>query len=229
MCKRLHLYYRVLLSRGSNINIASAYSLFVPFMATCLFGFLLLWLVVRGFTAKPNLKDIIEALSISIVISIFFSIAASWGKERVSNSMIYSRCSGKANMNIKDLSGYRNLDYITQRKFAVAELVQKEFIEGIKNMVAYSKGEPIRFTTHKWIVDKVVNSLEVQKLYVVTGDKERISEKVMAQNVLLLVKGDYICRNGAWFTKHILKPIGYYEITLTPKPPALMCLKEKTH
>jgi len=125
-------------------------------------------------------------------------------------------------MNIEDPSRYRSLDYIEKRKKAVADLVIKEFIEGIQKVAVISPGSPIHVTTHKWIVNHVLNSPEVQLLYrdEKTGGKvdetSRTGEKVIAGSILLLISWRNIFRywNNKEFMKRVLDPRDYYEVTL---------------
>jgi len=217
MLKKLHLYLRALLSRASNINSASVYSLFVTSMVACLFGTALglLILFISNLFVKPNSRDIITMLTIWIVLSLVYAIIRSFSYIRVSNSMVYSRRSRRAYMNIKDPSKYRSLNYI-KHKTAVSDLVKKEFIEGIQKVAAISPGSPISAITHKWVIENVIDSPEVQQHYLLNdNDKKVIGKKVMAQNVLLLVKWDFIRRNEAWFIQHVLDPIVYFKIKLT--------------
>jgi len=203
----------------NNINMANVFTLFMAFLVTSLFAVLLVWflsMLQLGLIFRPNFKMWIAVLTIPIVLSIVISLPYI----RVSNSVIYSRRSQKAYMNIEEPSKYRSLDYVEQRKAAVADLVKKEFIEGIQNVATISPGSPIHVSTHQWIIDEVLNSPEVQKFYkIMNGDYKKLGPKVRAHNILLLINWSYICRHrdDAEFVGGVFKPRECYEITLTAR------------
>jgi len=218
MLKKLHLYYRALLSRVSNTAQRSVFSRFLTSMVIffggslvgLILGHLILYILLADID-KPSIGLIIFLLVLSIVLSIVTSLSI----VRVSNNMAYSRLSKEAYMNIKDLFRYRSLDYIAQREPTVSDLVEKEFVEGIQEVADIYPGRPIRLKTHRWIVDNVINSPEVLKLYKV--DCKIIGRRVTAHNMLLLVRWSYILRHEAWFIEHVLEPRDCYKVKLIAK------------
>jgi len=209
------------MGRAFNTAQRGAFSLFATIMIILLvFSFLTLTLgvlicyiwsgtLIRPDLTVPIVPSIIFLISLLILLlGYFFSV------KRVSNNVIYFKPTRNATMNIRDLSRYRRLDYFNQKK-EVADLIKKEFIEGAQTMVATLKGRPIHIQTHEWIVENVINSPEVKKLYKI--DCKICGKAVTAHNILLLVNWSYIRRHEAEFMKYVLDPRDCYKITLIAK------------
>jgi len=205
MIKKLQLFYFMMFSRLDNANMNSIIAVFMVFI-TGVFLFVIWFLPV-------SLKII------GIIVSIIYCcvIIYCYSFVRVSNSMIYSKLTRKAYMSIKDLTGYRNLDYIKERKDKVAVMVEQEFTDGIVEVDRISKGKPIHFKTHKWILEKVLKSDKVAELYQIENLEEiKFKKNIRAHNILLLMTWDYIYGhwNNTEFVKEILKPRECCKITL---------------
>lgn len=120
---------------------------------------------------------------------------------RLSETMVYNKLFKIVSMSLKDINRYKEYDYDLD-KDKISEDFKKDFIKGLIN-------RPLKktsFTTHKWVVNNVVNSEEVKNIYNI--DIKKLKMGNLIYDVLILA-GKHT--ESAYIKRQM------YKVTLTRK------------
>lgn len=102
---------------------------------------------------------------------------------RLSEVIVYNRLFKIVSMSLSDINRYKEYDYDNELdKIKISKDFKEEFIKGLTN--PNNKLKKISMTTHKWVVENVINSKEVQSLFDV--DIRSLKEGYLTFDVLIL-------------------------------------------
>ena len=160
------------LSRTVNSSFGTILNRFI----LILFIFSCLLLIFRCYT-----------LNMVIIICII-SLGCSLNFRRVSENFNLNMITGCLNMNLNNPNEYWDYSYLSEREKISKELKQG-FIDGIINASEHRKS--LKMHTHKWMIEEVVHSEEIQSRFDIKIIKNKKPMKISTEILILISKEEF--------------------------------------
>jgi Ni,Fe-hydrogenase maturation factor len=95
---------------------------------------------------------------------------------------------GCLNMSLNNPSEYWNYSYISERG-KISKKLKQGFIDGIINASKYRKN--LKMHTHKWMIEEVVHSKEIQSRFDIKIIKNEKPMKISTEILILISKEEF--------------------------------------